>query len=243
MNLINSMLLLNKHKQIWLWPSCNNHPKTLSFRVSNDEDTAVINTNKESLVEAEVEVTTLGSFFTNSSETASVSTESDECSALETIVREARSDRLFFEPDLTSSILETQGSGGQCMLEVSGHGHGHGGGGGGGGLPYKESFAMVMESDNPYDDFRKSMEEMVEIHGLKDWDCLEELLGWYLRMNEEDNHEYIVGAFVDLVAGGGSGGGGGDGGGGGGLFVDHTIASFSSAASTFSSPTSSTNGN
>ncbi|KAI3705265.1 hypothetical protein L1987_75500 [Smallanthus sonchifolius] len=236
MNLIPSILFLNKHKQLWLWPSCNNHPKTLSFRATTDEDPVFINPNfKESLVEPEVDLTTLGSCFTNSSETASVSatTESD-CSVVETIVRGARSDRLFFQHDSTSSLLETQESGGQCMSEIDG------------GLPYKESVAMEMDSKDPYVDFLKSMEEMVEIHGLKDWNCLEELLGWYLKMNEKDNHEFIVGAFVDLLAGisGGCRRGGGVGDGGGGvLFVDHNVASFSSSTSNLSSPISSPNGN
>jgi uncharacterized protein (TIGR01568 family) len=58
-----------------------------------------------------------------------------------------------------------------------------------------------MESEDPYVDFRRSMEEMVESHGLKDWDCLEELLGWYLKVNGKKNHGYIVGAFVDLLVG------------------------------------------
>ncbi|XWS56049.1 hypothetical protein CRYUN_Cryun09bG0053300 [Craigia yunnanensis] len=55
-----------------------------------------------------------------------------------------------------------------------------------------------MESQDPYVDFRKSM---VEAHGLKDWEGLEELLCWYLRANGKGNHGYIVGAFVDLLVG------------------------------------------
>ncbi|KAI9156585.1 hypothetical protein LWI28_009055 [Acer negundo] len=36
---------------------------------------------------------------------------------------------------------------------------------------FKESVVLSMESENPYLDFKKSMEEMVEINGLKDWKC------------------------------------------------------------------------
>ncbi|KAD7479885.1 hypothetical protein R6Q59_008716 [Mikania micrantha] len=220
MNLIASLFLLDKHKQIWLWPSCNNHPKTLSFRAITHHMNP---TNKDS-----PDLTTLGSFFTNSSEySPSVSTESDS-SAVETIVRGARSERLFFEPDTTSSILEIQGGGAQCTSSESG---------GAGGLPYKESVAVEMETEDPYDEFKKSMEEMVEIYGLKDWDCLEELLVWYLRMNEKANHEFIVGAFFDLLAGISSGGGGGDAGGGGG-----ELSFLTSGSSTCSSPNLSTSG-
>lgn len=62
----------------------------------------------------------------------------------------------------------------------------------------EESVAMVvvMESTNPFVDFRVSMEEMVEGGGVRD---LEELLEWYLRVNDESNHGCIVGAFLDLL--------------------------------------------
>nr|XP_043634741.1 transcription repressor OFP13-like [Erigeron canadensis] len=237
MNFIPSLLLLNKQKQLWLWPSSSscstNNPKTLSFRATN-----IDHHNKDNLFVNEpelVEVTTTHagtSCFTNSSSESacSVSTES-EGSAVENIVRGARSDRLFFEPDATSSILETQAaSGRKCSrLEQSNNNNGY--------LPYKESVAMVIESENPYFDFKKSMEEMVEIHELKDWNSLEELLGWFLRMNAKVHHEFIVGAFVDLLAGIYDGGGGrGD----GASLDDHrSTGSFTSVGSTFSSPISS----
>lgn len=61
---------------------------------------------------------------------------------------------------------------------------------------------MEMESRDPYWDFRRSMEEMVVVNGMvKDWEGLEEMLGWYLRANGKRNHGFIVGAFVDLLVG------------------------------------------
>ncbi|CAH1438189.1 unnamed protein product [Lactuca virosa] len=220
--------LLNKHKEIRLWPSCK-HPKTLSFRATTTDDHDLVFIDpKELLPEAEVELTMPGYYFSNSSEsaTASMSTESEtyfdnnESSSVEIIVRGVKSERLFFKPDTTSAILETQGSGRQrTLVDIDG-----------GVFPYKESVAMVMESEDPYGDFKKSMEEMMESLDLKDWDCLEELMGWYLRMNGKNNHEFIVGAFVDLLAGIS---------GGDDSCSDHSIASFNSAASTFSSPISS----
>ncbi|CAN1292635.1 Transcription repressor OFP15 [Linum perenne] len=45
------------------------------------------------------------------------------------------------------------------------------------------------------------MEEMVEALGLKDWESMEKLLNCYLKVNEEGNHGYVVGAFVDLLVG------------------------------------------
>lgn len=220
--------LLNKHKEIRLWPSCK-HPKTLSFRATTPDHDSLFIDPKEFLPEAEVELTMPGYYFSNSSEsaTASMSTESEtyfdynESSSVEIIVRGVKSERLFFKPDTTSAILETQGSGRQRTTPVDIDG---------GVFPYKESVAMVMESEDPYGDFKKSMEEMMESLDLKDWDCLEELLGWYLRMNGKNNHEFIIGAFVDLLVGIS---------GGDDSCSDHSIASFNSAASTFSSPISS----
>jgi uncharacterized protein (TIGR01568 family) len=71
----------------------------------------------------------------------------------------------------------------------------------GGEFPFKESVVLSMESRDPYLDFKKSMEEMVEAHGLTDWEGLEELLSCYLKVNGKSNHGYIIGAFVDLLVG------------------------------------------
>lgn len=111
------------------------------------------------------------------------------------MIRGLRSDRLFFEPEETSSILdankteeaeETESS--ESVAE-------------GKSLPcFKDSVVLLsMESKDPYDDFRKSMEEMVAAHAVKDWEGLQELLCWYLKVNDKTNHGYIVGAFVDLL--------------------------------------------
>ncbi|KAG7032021.1 Transcription repressor OFP13, partial [Cucurbita argyrosperma subsp. argyrosperma] len=133
------------------------------------------------------------SLFTNSSESLSATnttatemelTDGEE--SLETVVRGARSERLFFEPDDTSSILEKskpiEPIESEALL-----------------LGFKESLIVSIETENPYEDFRKSMGEMVESHGVKDWDGLEELLGWYLKANWKNNHRFIFGAFVDLL--------------------------------------------
>jgi len=66
-------------------------------------------------------------------------------------------------------------------------------------LPFKDSVVMSVESQDPYVDFLRSMEEMVEAQCVKDWDGLQELLCWYLKVNGKSNHGYIVGAFIDLL--------------------------------------------
>lgn len=173
-------LFKNKEtKQPWQWPSCKN-PKTFSFRAGDDMFKTVNSVFFDPNIDG---VETPESWFTNSSECASYSTESEDFDgeSLETVVRGARSERLFFEPGDTSSILEKAKDGT--------------------GAPFKESVVLAMESEDPYIDFRRSMEEMVESLGLKDWECLEELLGWYLRVNGKKHHGFIVGAFVDLLVG------------------------------------------
>lgn len=182
MKLIHS-LFKNKDTKLqpWQWPSCK-HPKTHSFRADRGRE-EIFKTINSVFFDPIDSVATPESWFTNSSNSASFSTESDEScgdQSLETVIRGVRSERLFFEPDDTNSILE----------EAKANG-----------FPFKESLVMAMESDDPYEDFRKSMEEMVVSHGLKDWKCLEELLSWYLRVNGKKTHGFIVGAFVDLLVG------------------------------------------
>ena len=158
----------------FLGPYCT-QPKTLSFRVgSGDVFMKTLNLAYSDVVDLPE------LWFTNSSQSESFSGSSEESGGecIETVIRGLRSERLFFEPGETSSILE----------EAKG-----------GGFPFKESVLLSMESEDPYVDFRRSMEEMVEAHGLKDWESLEELLSWYLRVNGKQNHGYIIGAFVDLL--------------------------------------------
>ncbi|KAK4272691.1 hypothetical protein QN277_021209 [Acacia crassicarpa] len=140
----------------WSWPSCH-HPRTLSFRTSSSDIFRTINSAYLDLPD------------------------DDASDPIETMIRGGlrSSDRLFFEPDQTSSILEAKSATTT--------------------LTFKDTLVLSMESQDPFVDFRKSMEEMVEAHGVKDWDSLEELLCWYLRVNAKSNHGYIMGAFVDLL--------------------------------------------
>ncbi|KAK7243003.1 hypothetical protein RIF29_37785 [Crotalaria pallida] len=79
--------------------------------------------------------------------------------------------------------------------------------------------AVPTYSQDPYLDFRRSMEEMVEASPevISSWEALHELLLCYLALNSsKSTHKFIVRAFVDLVVslmsfsddeGGASGGG------------------------------------
>ncbi|XP_047952774.1 transcription repressor OFP15-like [Salvia hispanica] len=104
-----------------------------------------------------------------------------EASNRESAVASAlRSERLFFEAGATSSALAEAESGG-------------------GGRESGSVLVVAVNSRDPFLDFRASMAEMVEGGGERDWGFLEALLEWYLRVNDESNHGYIVDAFVDLV--------------------------------------------
>ncbi|KAK9281538.1 hypothetical protein L1049_004441 [Liquidambar formosana] len=66
-----------------------------------------------------------------------------------------------------------------------------------------DCIAVLTYSPNPYDDFRRSMQEMIEArlhhHAKVDWEFMEELLFCYLNVNEKKSHKYILSAFVDLI--------------------------------------------
>ncbi|CAL9132229.1 atofp18 ofp18 [Musa troglodytarum] len=156
----------------WPWLSCKD-PKTESFR--NIDGDATYKTVNSAYFDSTESCSTHSSEEQESFCIASADTGGD---STETVVRGLRSDRLFFEPGGTSSIV----------AEAKDRE-----------LPFRGSVALAMESEDPYRDFRLSMEEMVVAHGVKDWRRLEELLLWYLRVNRKKIHGAIVGAFVDLL--------------------------------------------
>ncbi|MQL87529.1 hypothetical protein Taro_020093 [Colocasia esculenta] len=66
------------------------------------------------------------------------------------------------------------------------------------------SVAVMTFSKDPYEDFQRSMEEMVEARHADpleplDWDFMEELLMSYLELNDRCVHKHILGAFTDLA--------------------------------------------
>ncbi|CAL9173214.1 unnamed protein product [Musa hybrid cultivar] len=64
--------------------------------------------------------------------------------------------------------------------------------------------AVMTYSKDPYDDFRRSMQDMVEARHLdpnraSDWDFMEELLFCYLELNDRNVHKDILRAFTDVT--------------------------------------------
>ncbi|KAF7818829.1 putative CCR4-associated factor 1-like protein 11 [Senna tora] len=163
----------------WGWPSCH-QPRTLSFRAnttttSTTTASQIFKTINSAYFDLELDLDTLQLQLHHPEDSR---TELD----IEGVIQGLRSDRrrLFFEPGETSSILEAKAAGG-CAL------------------PFKDSVMLSMESRDPFLDFRNSMEEMVQAHSLNHPQALEDLLCWYLRLNGNTNHSYILAAFVDLL--------------------------------------------
>ncbi|GLT36341.1 hypothetical protein SLA2020_107260 [Shorea laevis] len=63
--------------------------------------------------------------------------------------------------------------------------------------------AVSTFSRDPFMEFRRSMQEIVEARDLVDvkanWDNLHELLLCYLALNPKSTHKFITGAFADLL--------------------------------------------
>ncbi|WCJ35161.1 Transcription repressor OFP7 [Euphorbia peplus] len=62
----------------------------------------------------------------------------------------------------------------------------------------KESVAVVKKSEDPYEDFRRSMLEMILEKQMFEGKDLEELLQCFLRLNSSKYHEVIVKAFSEI---------------------------------------------
>ncbi|CAL0316150.1 unnamed protein product [Lupinus luteus] len=71
-------------------------------------------------------------------------------------------------------------------------------------LLFKGSVAVPTYSSDPYLDFRRSMEEMVEarpelMNVNSNWNVLHQLLLSYLALNPKTTHKFILTAFSDLL--------------------------------------------
>ncbi|XP_054786128.1 transcription repressor OFP13-like [Prosopis cineraria] len=179
-----SPLLRHHPWQFFSPPSCA-HLETLSFRTAIDNDDDDNNVNHVSF---------------------SITDEPDYYyyfdggdQSLEMLVRGILScsyQRLFFEPNgnnTSSSMLDKTNK--ETFEAVSENERSEVDD-----VEESDPIMVVLESEDPLEDFKRSMEEMVEFLGVKDWEGLEELLSWYLIINEKINEGFIVRAFMDLVS-------------------------------------------
>ncbi|KAL1199192.1 Transcription repressor OFP10 [Cardamine amara subsp. amara] len=63
-----------------------------------------------------------------------------------------------------------------------------------------ESVAMAKESINPFEDYKNSMNQMIEERYIETEDDLKELLRCFLDINPPPQHNLIVRAFVDVCS-------------------------------------------
>ncbi|KAL9280228.1 Transcription repressor OFP10 [Arabidopsis thaliana] len=63
-----------------------------------------------------------------------------------------------------------------------------------------ESVAMAKESINPFEDYKKSMNQMIEERYIETESDLKELLRCFLDINPSPQHNLIVRAFVDVCS-------------------------------------------
>lgn len=222
--------ILSSSSSTWPWPNCGT-PKTLSFRAEKIMNSVFVTNDSRYITSSVCESSTIVS---------TTVLEEEECfgegadQTIENVIRGAKtsSERLFFDNhagETTSCLLADQNQLSKtnnkniitstttctsnridCVTSNDRYKY----------CTSDKVLLMEMDSRDPYDDFKKSMEEMVEANGFNvkdDWESLHQLLKWYLQVNDKSNHGYIVGAFVDLLV----------------------SLEYSSASSSFSSPTSS----
>ncbi|KAG8086594.1 hypothetical protein GUJ93_ZPchr0010g8040 [Zizania palustris] len=184
----------------WQWPSCK-QPRTHSFRHPHHHQQQTMMKTMNSAYSADSACFSANSFASLDSFSSSTCVTACEVSAgpaaveaeADAVVCALRSDRLFFDPDVspvaaTSVLINKAATKKKKKKKVEVK-------------EFDGVTAMSIESSNPYGDFRASMEAMVARHGsgAKDWRWLEEMLGWYLRVNAKSTHGLVVRAFVDLL--------------------------------------------
>ncbi|CAL1360447.1 unnamed protein product [Linum trigynum] len=193
----------------WPWPPyyyCHQQPRTLSFRTTTSADKPI---STATAMSKPTGPTSIGPDVVGPGPGNTDASFDDDPAAVETVIRGLKQSdrRRLFSPDETSSSILRRKDSSPTAEEEADRG-GDGGGGGGENLLYPfndggaAAVALTLDSRDPFEDFKASMAEMVEAHALRDWESLEQLLGCYLKVNGRSNHGYIVGAFVDLLAGG-----------------------------------------
>ncbi|GAA0174833.1 hypothetical protein LIER_28141 [Lithospermum erythrorhizon] len=165
-----------------------NHPLSNSSTPSS-----ILIKNFNSLYNSTLDCTTSSTTTTTSTVSHSLNTMEFETSNTPDLSGVFASQRFFCSsPGRSNAIIDSSSSSSSLEITSSSSDNLVGG-----------SIAIPTYSPDPYADFRRSMQEMVETSGLVDvkanWDYLHELLMCYLSLNPKSTHKFIVEAFADLL--------------------------------------------
>uniref|UniRef100_A0A5B7CAK6 Transcription repressor n=1 Tax=Davidia involucrata TaxID=16924 RepID=A0A5B7CAK6_DAVIN len=175
-------------------PTPEDHSRPLPN--STNTTTSILIKNFNSLYDHTFDSTSNSKFLSHSSSDDLSSSESDTETTTPDFATVFASQRFFFSsPGRSNSIIESSSSSPSPspsqgkLLESD--------------AVVDGGIAIPTYSPDPYKDFRRSMQEMVEARDLIDvranWDYLHELLLCYLALNPKSTHKFIVGAFADLL--------------------------------------------
>ncbi|KAF3559270.1 hypothetical protein F2Q69_00011179 [Brassica cretica] len=154
----------------WAWRSCHQNPKTISFRATITFTNPIHEQEDDEVDQPEIK------------------------ESIESVIKGLRSsERLIFEIKGESNSILEEATTRQVQEEEEEKEEEA--------EEEEEGFLLLsLESSDPYSDFKRSMEEMVEAHSLHhDWRSLEQLLVQFLKVNAKTSHRYIFAAFVDLL--------------------------------------------
>ncbi|GFZ04727.1 ovate family protein 12 [Actinidia rufa] len=163
--------------------------------------TAKDDTGRQSPIPASILVKNFNSLYDltfDNSKSPSLSTNSDDLAAPD-LAAVLASRRFFFSsPGRSNSIVDSSSPPPSSFSSSSSQPDAADSGSVvGGGVP------IPTYSSDPYVDFRRSMQEMVEARELvdvgADWPHLHELLTCYLALNPKSTHKFIIRAFSDLL--------------------------------------------
>ncbi|XP_022953852.1 transcription repressor OFP14-like isoform X2 [Cucurbita moschata] len=201
----------------WILSGCK-HPKTLSFAIDQKETDGVGNNENAAATLADVDRFLFENFR------SLYLKEDEECverkvggggggggrdgknhrgvSPESLVDSYDGSHRFFFSPGLSESLpddsqaesLENAGSSSSSLIcEDRGKDPK---------LP-SDCIVILRQSSNPSEEFRQSMQEMMDAHTKQhkkvDWEFMEELLFSFLNLNDKKSYKYILNAFVDLI--------------------------------------------
>ena len=197
----------------WILSGCK-HPKTLSFAIDQKETDGVGNNDDAAATLADVDRFLFENF-------RSLYLKEDEDCVERKVGGGGRdgknhrgvspeslvdsydgSHRFFFSPGLSESLpddsqaesLENAGSSSSSLIcEDRGKDP----------KPPSDCIVILRQSSNPSEEFRRSMQEMMDAHTKQhkkvDWEFMEELLFSFLNLNDKKSYKYILNAFVDLI--------------------------------------------